>query len=92
MVAVATLVVAGYGGEREEVVTRPASVTSPWLANVAETTTATDSPPPPEAQPEAQPDPGDDREPRRFTVAATGDLLVHLPVTRQAAEYGAESG
>jgi poly-gamma-glutamate capsule biosynthesis protein CapA/YwtB (metallophosphatase superfamily) len=35
----------------------------------------------------AAPDP-----PRRFTIAATGDILPHTAVIRRAADYGAESG
>lgn len=31
-------------------------------------------------------------EPRRFTIAATGDILVHEAVWQEAASYGAESG
>lgn len=43
----------------------------------------------------ARPDPGpadDEPDPRRFTIAASGDLLIHGGVREQAADNGRQSG
>lgn len=46
-------------------------------------------------QPDADPDRDDDPdqpEPRRFTIAASGDLLIHGGIRSQAADYGRDTG
>lgn len=86
-VAVATVVVASESGE-PPTATRAVSVKppSPWLTGVVEE----HAPRSPPAQSEQGSEAG--AQPRRFTVAASGDLLIHSPVYQQAAAHGHEAG
>lgn len=92
VVAVATVVVAGQP-DGTETAARAVSAKPPssWLTGLEEdASTSAPAESEPESEPEPEPEP--EAEPRRFTVAASGDLLIHSPVYQQAAAYGHEVG
>lgn len=67
---------------------------APGAAEITTPASAGTSPaPPPSPDPEeAEPPPPPPPPPRTFTIAATGDILVHSSVWEKAREYGLASG